>query len=294
MKRNVLAVSALALTMAVSAQAGWFSSNKEDAKANKAQPSKIAAQQNQAGHSHGDRFNRAAAFNQQADQNFEPVDPKDASYAIGFTMGNNFKRQNMEINSDELIKGFQAGIGGEKGRFDEAEARKILMNFQRQVMKQRMEQRKKDAEENKTAGEAWLNQNKAKPGVVTTESGLQYKVIAQGNGNKPAENDTVKVTYSGRLINGDVFSSSDDPAKPATFRLNQVIPAWKEALQLMPQGAEWELYVPAELAYGARGAGQKIGPNSTLIFKIKLLEIQKNEEKQQASENANDATQQAS
>jgi FKBP-type peptidyl-prolyl cis-trans isomerase FklB len=129
-------------------------------------------------------------------------------------------------------------------------------------------------EENKKAGEAFLAQNKGKQGVVTLPSGLQYKILKAGNGKKPTENDTVECNYRGTLINGTEFDSSYRRGQPATFGVGQVIPGWREALQLMPVGSKWELYVPPDLAYGERGAGRDIGPNSTLVFEVELLGIQ--------------------
>jgi FKBP-type peptidyl-prolyl cis-trans isomerase FklB len=135
----------------------------------------------------------------------------------------------------------------------------------------------KKSEENKVKGESFLKDNKAKDGIVSLPSGLQYKIVKPGNGQKPAKEDTVTVEYTGRLINGEVFDSTEKTGKPATFKLSQVIPGWTEALQLMPAGSTWEVYVPADLAYGPRSVGGPIGPNETLIFNIHLISVKKNE-----------------
>lgn len=131
------------------------------------------------------------------------------------------------------------------------------------------------ASTNQSKGDTFLTQNKSKPGVVVLPSGLQYKVIKQGNGEKPTANDTVTVNYAGKLINGKEFDSSYKRGEPATFPVNGVIPGWTEALQLMKVGSVWELYIPSNLAYGSQGAGSDIGPNETLIFKVELLGVKK-------------------
>jgi FKBP-type peptidyl-prolyl cis-trans isomerase FklB len=144
------------------------------------------------------------------------------------------------------------------------------------IMKRTAEFNKK-AEENKAKGEAFLTQNKAREGVVTLPSGLQYKVLEKGDGAKPTKDDTVTVDYTGQLVDGQVFDSTEKTGKPATFKVSQVIPGWTEALQLMPAGSTWELYIPASLAYGPRGVGGPIGPNETLIFKVHLLSVKKSD-----------------
>ena len=127
--------------------------------------------------------------------------------------------------------------------------------------------------DNKAAGEKFLAENKTKEGVVTTPSGLQYKVITKGTGAIPADTSKVKVNYKGTLIDGTFFDSSIKRGQPATFGVSQVIPGWVEALQLMPEGAKWKLYIPSELAYGAQGAGEMIPPHSTLVFEVELLKV---------------------
>ena len=134
---------------------------------------------------------------------------------------------------------------------------------------------KKLAQKNLEEGNAFLEKNKARDGVVTTASGLQYEIITEGKGPKPTADDQVKVNYTGTLIDGTVFDSSAQHGQPATFGVGQVIPGWTEALELMPVGSKWKVYIPANLAYGERGAGNDIGPNATLIFEVELLEIVK-------------------
>lgn len=210
-----------------------------------------------------------------ASQPDKPVNIDDVSYAFGYTMGSNMKRNDMQLNIDQFISGLKEALAGKEAKQSKEEMMQTLMNYQRTMAKKRVEMQKKAAEENKKLGEEFLAKNKKKDGVVTLPSGLQYKIITKGTGDKPSEGDTVKVTYTGKLVDGEVFASNDDPNNPATFNIRQVIPGWKEALQLMRKGATWELYVPANLAYGARGTRGQIGPNSTLIFRINLLDIEK-------------------
>ena len=150
-----------------------------------------------------------------------------------------------------------------------------LSKFQKDLMAKHAAQFDKQASENKAKGDAFLLANKAKAGVATLASGLQYKIITPGNGAKPAKEDEVTVEYTGKLIDGTVFDSTDKAGKPATFKVSQVIPGWTEALQLMPAGSTWEIYVPANLAYGARNVGGPIGPNETLIFNVHLISVKK-------------------
>jgi FKBP-type peptidyl-prolyl cis-trans isomerase FklB len=152
--------------------------------------------------------------------------------------------------------------------------KQVLNDFQKKMMAKRAEEMNKQAQENKAKGDAFLASNKSKPGVVVLPSGLQYKIITAGKGAKPSKEDTVTVDYTGKLINGTVFDSSEKTGKPATFKVTQVIPGWTEALQLMPAGSTWELYIPANLAYGERSVGGAIGPNETLIFNVHLISVE--------------------
>nr|MCH9715786.1 FKBP-type peptidyl-prolyl cis-trans isomerase [Gammaproteobacteria bacterium] len=135
------------------------------------------------------------------------------------------------------------------------------------------------ADDNKAKGEAFLKENKTKKGVVSLASGLQYKILTPGTGAKPTKEDMVTVEYTGRLLNGEIFDSTEKTGKPATFKLTQVIPGWTEVLQLMPVGSTWEVYIPAKLAYGSRNVGNLIGPNETLIFSVHLMDVKAEDKK---------------
>jgi FKBP-type peptidyl-prolyl cis-trans isomerase FklB len=214
-----------------------------------------------------------AAASQQAEA---PVDINKVSFSIGYTMGSNLIEQFKQLNQAELQKGFQQGLSGAESAINKEDMQKLLISFQRQAMQARFEDLKKLAVVNKQEGDKFLAENKAKPGVTTTKSGLQYKVLVKGTGPTPSDTDRVSVNYTGKLINGEVFSTSQELGdKPAAFTLNGVIPAWREALKLMPKGSKWEIYAPANLAYGDHGTHGKIGPNATLIFTIELVDVQK-------------------
>lgn len=199
-----------------------------------------------------------------------PIDS--ASYAIGVLVGANNKQQlanapgGADMNIEAMAEAFRATSLGEETAISEDDANTIIRNYFQA-------EGKKEAQANLEEGNAFLEKNKAREGVVTTESGLQYEILKEGDGPKPKATDKVKVNYHGTLIDGTVFDSSVDRGEPVTFAVNQVIPGWTEALQLMPVGSKWKLYIPANLAYGERGAGQDIGPNETLIFEVELLGI---------------------
>ena len=194
-----------------------------------------------------------------------------SSYAIGMNIGSSFKKQTVEVDLDSLIKGLKDGIAGEKGLLTEKELTEVMEIFQKDMMAKQSAK----ADVAKKAGTDFLEANKKKDGVKTTSSGLQYKVIKEGTGPKPKETDTVKVNYRGTLPDGTEFDSSYKRNEPATFPLNGVIRAWTEGVQLMSVGSKYELYVPSELGYGAQGAGGSIPPNSTLIFEVELISIEK-------------------
>jgi FKBP-type peptidyl-prolyl cis-trans isomerase FklB len=204
------------------------------------------------------------------------------SYALGMniaaSLGANLKRQNVDINNDVLVQAIKDGLSGGKTLMTEAEAQTTLRQFMTELQQKQEEKMKEAGEANKKEGDTFLATNKTKPGVVTLPDGLQYKIIKEGTGPKPTATDTVTVNYRGTLINGKEFDSSYKRGEPATFPVGGVIKGWTEALQLMPVGSKWELYIPSDLAYGARGAGADIGPNSTLIFEVELLSIKGNEE----------------
>ena len=196
------------------------------------------------------------------------------SYIIGMDIGKNFKKQAIDIDPDIMAQGVKDGLSGAKALLSEQEARDTLAAFQREMMAKQAELAQKMGEKNKREGEAFLAANKTKEGVKTTPSGLQYKVIKAGTGKKPQITDTVTAHYRGTLIDGTEFDSSYRRGNPASFPVAGVIPGWTEALQLMPEGAKWLLFIPANLAYGERGAGRDIGPNATLIFEVELISVQ--------------------
>jgi FKBP-type peptidyl-prolyl cis-trans isomerase FklB len=195
------------------------------------------------------------------------------SYSIGLDIGKSFKQQGIEINTVALIQGIKDALAGTQPMMSDTEIQSCMEAFQTEMMNKQNPTMKDAGDKNTKDGEAFLADNKKKDGVVTTASGLQYKVITAGSGPKPKPTDTVTVHYRGTLIDGKVFDSSYDRKEPATFPVNGVIQGWQEALQLMPVGSKYELYIPANLAYGARGAGQDIGPNSVLVFQVELLAI---------------------
>jgi FKBP-type peptidyl-prolyl cis-trans isomerase FklB len=196
------------------------------------------------------------------------------SYVIGMDIGTNLKKQSIDVDPDILAKGIKDGFSGGKSLLSEQEVREIMAAFQKEMMAKQEELNKKLGEKNKKEGEGFLAENKKKEGVKTLPSGLQYKVIKAGTGKKPKLTDTVTTHYRGTLIDGTEFDSSYRRGQPATFPINGVIPGWTEALQLMQEGAKWQLFVPSNLAYGERGAGRQIGPNATLIFEVELISIQ--------------------
>jgi len=206
---------------------------------------------------------------------------------IGSGLGANLKKQSVEVDSTLVSQGLKDAMSGGKTRLTQEEAQAVLKEVQTDVQKQQQAKMKETADKNKTEGEAFLAANKSKDGVVTLPSGLQYKILTAGTGPKPTASDSVKCNYRGTLINGTEFDSSYKRGQPATFAVGQVIKAWTEALQLMPVGSKWQLFVPSSLAYAERGAGAEIGPNATLIFEVELLSI---EEKAKDEKSKDDKT----
>lgn len=198
------------------------------------------------------------------------------SYSIGANIGSNFKRQEIDIDVKTLAAGVADALAG-KTALTEAEMHEVMNTFQQEMQTKMQAKEKIEGAANIKKGEEFLAANAKKEGVKTTASGLQYKVLKSGSGKTPKATDTVKTHYHGTLIDGTVFDSSVERNEPATFPVNGVIPGWTEALQLMKEGDKWQLTVPAKLAYGERGAGGKIGPNSTLIFDVELLAIEKSQ-----------------
>ncbi|MFL6583452.1 MAG: FKBP-type peptidyl-prolyl cis-trans isomerase N-terminal domain-containing protein [Chthoniobacterales bacterium] len=195
-------------------------------------------------------------------------DQKDkVSYSIGLDIGFNFQKQNVDVNADALASGIKDALAG-KPQLTEQQVKDTMAQFEKDMQEKQATQGKQAAE----AGEKFLTDNKAKPGVKTTASGLQYKVLKEGSGATPKETDTVKVNYRGTLTDGTEFDSSYKRGQPASFPVNGVIKGWTEALMLMKPGAKYQLFIPAGLAYGPRAVGG-IPANSTLIFEVELLEV---------------------
>lgn len=203
------------------------------------------------------------------------TDMKKVSYSIGVDLGRSIKKQNLDLDMSVLVKGLQDGYAGGTTLLSDTEMKDVLTNFQKQFIAKKNAEMEALAKKNLETGKNFLENNKKQPGVVTLADGLQYKIITAGKGEKPGPNDTVTVNYTGKLINGQVFDSSDKQGHPISFQVNQVIKGWTEVLQLMPVGSTWEVYIPADLAYGQQAVGPMIGPNETLIFSIQLLSIQK-------------------
>ena len=195
------------------------------------------------------------------------------SYSIGLDIGSTFKKQNMDINPDALMSGLRDGTSGAKPQMTDEEMKNTMTSFSNSMREKQAAAAKESGAKNAAEGEKFLAENKGKEGVKTTASGLQYKVIKEGTGPTPKETDTVETHYRGTLLNGTEFDSSYARNEPATFPVNRVIKGWTEALQMMKVGSKYQLFIPANLAYGERGAGQEIGPNSTLVFDVELLGI---------------------
>jgi FKBP-type peptidyl-prolyl cis-trans isomerase len=198
---------------------------------------------------------------------------KKISYSLGAQYGKSLKSDELSVDVDVFYGAMKDALEGKPLRMTEEEIRKNMVEFQKTLIAKRQEQHAKKAEENVGVGKAFLEENGKKEGVVTTASGLQYKVITDGTGPMPKDTDRVQVNYRGTLINGEEFDSSFSRGKPAEFAVNKVVKGWTEALQLMKAGSKWTIYVPSELGYGERGSGRKIGPNEVLIFEIELLEV---------------------
>ena len=196
------------------------------------------------------------------------------SYALGLSMGNNFKSSGIQsINVQDFADGVAAVYDGLAPKMSYDEAKAVIQQYFSELEAKQHAEAQKMAEVNQKAGEAFLAENGKRVEVKTTPSGLQYEVLTEGDGPMPTAQDQVEVHYTGKLIDGTVFDSSVDRGMPATFGVTQVIPGWVEALQLMKAGSKWRLFIPSQLAYGPSGAGNVIGPNSTLIFDVELLKV---------------------
>ncbi len=195
------------------------------------------------------------------------------SYVLGQSIGGDFKRQGFDIDVEIFIESFKSAYAGEPSKMRAAEMQQIFMAFQSALKEKQQLSKNAAAEKNVKEGKKFLEENKNKDGIIVTESGLQYRIIKQGTGNKPSATDTVVTHYEGKTLDGNIFDSSIKRGTPATFPVNGVIRGWQEALQLMTEGSTWELFIPSHLAYGEAGAGGMIEPHATLIFEVKLLAI---------------------
>lgn len=196
------------------------------------------------------------------------------SYIFGNNIGTRMKSDGLKVDLDSLVAGIKEALAGSPSRLSEEETNAALQKFQEKMQAEQEKAAASTGSENAKAGEEFLATNGKREGVTTTASGLQYEVLKKADGAKPKKESTVRVHYHGTLIDGTIFDSSVERGEPAEFPVNQVIPGWTEALQLMPVGSKWKLFIPSKLAYGPRGAGDDIGPNSTLIFEVELLGIE--------------------
>jgi FKBP-type peptidyl-prolyl cis-trans isomerase FklB len=196
------------------------------------------------------------------------------SYAVGMNVGMGLRKDGLDIDPSIVAQGLKDAMAGAKLALTDEEAQAVLTGLQAELKKNQEAKMAQLGDVNKKEGEAFLAANKAKEGIVALPDGLQYRILKQGPGPKPAASDTVVCNYRGTLINGKEFDSSFKRGQPAAFPVGGVIRGWTEALQLMPVGSKWELFIPSELAYGDRGAGPDIGPGATLVFEVELLSIQ--------------------
>jgi FKBP-type peptidyl-prolyl cis-trans isomerase FklB len=206
------------------------------------------------------------------------TDKEKQSYAMGMNLGIGLHRQGMTLDPALLARGLRDAQAGGKTALTEDEMRAAVQQFQNEVRQKMQSAAQGESAANRKTGQEFLDANKSKPGVITLPDGLQYKILKEGDGPKPTASDTVSCNYRGTLISGKEFDSSYKRGQPASFPVSGVIKGWTEALELMPVGSKWELYIPADLAYGDRGAGQDIAPGETLIFEIELLGIEKKSE----------------
>ncbi len=209
------------------------------------------------------------------------------SYSLGMKMGENLHKQSVPVDPAILARGLKDALAGGKTLLTDDEAQAAIMGVQNDMRKKQQEKMQEAGTANKKEGETFLAANKGKEGVVTLPSGLQYKIVKAGTGPKPTSSDTVVCNYKGTLINGTEFDSSYKRGQPATFPVSGVIKGWTEALQLMPVGSKWQLFIPSDLAYGERGPSPEIGPDATLIFEVELISIE-DKSKEKAPEQGKD------
>jgi FKBP-type peptidyl-prolyl cis-trans isomerase len=196
------------------------------------------------------------------------------SYSLGMKMGENLHKQSVPVDPAIMARGLRDALSGGKTLLTDDQAQAAIMEVQNDMRQKQQAKMQVEGAANKKEGEAFLAGNKGKESIVTLPSGMEYKILKQGTGPKPTANDTVVCNYKGTLINGTEFDSSYKRGQPATFPVSGVIKGWTEALQLMPVGSKWQLFIPSDLAYGDRGAGPDIGPDSTLIFEVELMSIE--------------------
>jgi FKBP-type peptidyl-prolyl cis-trans isomerase FklB len=201
-----------------------------------------------------------------------PVEKR--SYALGLNIGGQMRKESVELDPALLLQGLKDAMAGNQPLMTDDEVRATLVDLQNEMRTKQAQAQKVLGEKNKQAGDAFLAENKKKEGVVTLPSGLQYKILKAGEGKKPTAEDTVVCQYRGTLIDGKEFDSSYKRNQPATFQVNRVIKGWSEAIQLMPVGSKWQLFIPADLAYGERSPSPDIPPDATLIFEVELVSIQ--------------------
>ncbi len=197
------------------------------------------------------------------------------SYGLGIILGERLKADFDSLDINALAKGVEDSIQGKEPAIPQKELMALIQKAQQEKAQVAQKEYTAKAEANRKRGDDFLKENAKKDGVKSTDSGLQYKVLNAGNGEKPKAENTVVVHYEGRTLNGDIFDSSYERKEPASFGVKQVIPGWTEALQLMAKGSKWELYIPSKLAYGPGGFPPKIGPNELLVFKVELVDIKK-------------------
>lgn len=194
------------------------------------------------------------------------------SYSVGVDIVRNFRKQEVEFDLEMLIRGLKDAAGDNRLALNEKEVRRILNGFQSEVRRKVAINRRMASEDNRRRSNAFLEENKTKPGVMVLPSGVQYRVIKQGDGRKPTEADTIECNYRGTVLSGVEFDGTED-GKPARLQMSQLIAGWRDALRNMPVGSKWQIFIPATLAYGERGVGVDIGPNEALVFEVELLGI---------------------
>lgn len=194
------------------------------------------------------------------------------SYSIGASIGKNLKKESANIDLNLLIQGMKASIAGETLQLTEKEIRQVMNEYQTQLRQQAMASKQKGMIDNKKKGDAFLAENKTKKGVLVLPSGVQYKILKEGNGKTPQDSDMVEVYYRGTLLDGTEFDATE-AGHPATLKASSLIAGWKQALSMMPVGSKWQIVIPSQLAYGERGVGNDIGPNEVLVFEVELLAI---------------------